>query len=94
MGPSKLEAANSDFHVKSRHGSSIIQINCPHLPQLCIFHSKTSLLVCDCRHQGFLISPGEGEGVFPSNMLMGLMCCWMGSHFHGWVDYNGLAFSL
>ena len=25
--------------------------------------------------------------------LMG-MCRWMGSHFHGWIDYNGVAFSL
>ena len=22
------------------------------------------------------------------------MCRWMGSHFHGWVDYDGVAFSL
>ena len=24
------------------------------------------------------------------------MCCWMGSHFNGWIDYNGsgVAFSL
>ena len=22
------------------------------------------------------------------------MCRWMGSHFHGWVDYIGIAFSL
>ena len=22
------------------------------------------------------------------------MCSWMGSHFHGWIDYNGVAFSL
>ena len=21
------------------------------------------------------------------------MCRWMGSHFHGWTDYNGVAFS-
>ena len=21
------------------------------------------------------------------------MCRWMGSHFHDWIDYNGLAFS-
>ena len=19
------------------------------------------------------------------------MCCWMGSHFHDWTDYNGVA---
>ena len=22
------------------------------------------------------------------------MCCWMGSHFHDWYDYNGVAFSI
>ena len=22
------------------------------------------------------------------------MCRWMGSHFHDWVDYNGVAFSI
>ena len=37
---------------------------------------------------------GEGGGmVLPSNRLMG-MCSWMGSHFHDWVDYNGVAFSI
>ena len=25
--------------------------------------------------------------------LMG-MCSWMGSHFHGWIDYNGLSYSV
>ena len=31
--------------------------------------------------------------VLPSNRLMG-MCRWIGSHFHGWIDYSGVAFSL
>ena len=31
-------------------------------------------------------------GALPSNRLMG-MCRWMGSHFHDWIDYNGVAFS-
>ena len=22
------------------------------------------------------------------------MCRWMGSHFHDWIDYNGVAFSM
>ena len=22
------------------------------------------------------------------------MCRWMGSHFHDWIDYNGVAFSI
>ena len=36
-------------------------------------------------------SPGR-EGVLPYKRLIG-MCCWMGSHFHDWIDYNGAAFS-
>ena len=35
---------------------------------------------------------GRGEGYFLIR-LMG-MCCWMGSHFHDWIDYNGVAFSI
>ena len=33
-------------------------------------------------------SPG---GVLPYKRLLG-MCRWMGSHFHDWTDYNGVAF--
>ena len=22
------------------------------------------------------------------------MCHWMGSHFHNWINYNGVAFSI
>ena len=36
--------------------------------------------------------PGGVGGVLPDKRLMG-MCCWMGSHFHDWIDYNGVAFS-
>ena len=35
----------------------------------------------------------SGGGVLPSNRLMG-MCCWLRSHFHDWIDYNGVAFSI
>ena len=34
-----------------------------------------------------------GGGLLASNRLMG-MCRWMGSHFHDWIDYNGVAFSI
>ena len=34
-----------------------------------------------------------GGGIFSINRLMG-MCHWMGSHFHNWIDYNGVAFSI
>ena len=32
-----------------------------------------------------------GGGVLPYKRLLE-MCCWMGSHFHDWIDYNGVAF--
>ena len=42
----------------------------------------------------FHLEGGGGWGmVLPSNGLMG-MCSRMASHFHGWVDYNGVAFSI
>ena len=37
-------------------------------------------------------APGGG-GVLPYKRLIG-MCRWMGSHFHAWSDYNGVAFSI
>ena len=37
------------------------------------------------------IRPGGGGGVLPYKRLLG-MCRWMGSHFHDWTDYNGVAF--
>ena len=42
---------------------------------------------------GMEASMGWGGGVLPYKRLMG-MCCWMGSHFHDWSDYNGVAFSI
>ena len=41
----------------------------------------------------FLLIVNNPGGVLPSNRLMG-MCRWMGSHFHDWIDYNGVAFSI
>ena len=38
----------------------------------------------------YIIPPGR---VLPYERLMG-MCCWMGSHFQDWIDYNGVAFSI
>ena len=32
-------------------------------------------------------------GLPPYKSLMG-MCRWMGSHFHDWIDCNGVAFSI
>ena len=39
------------------------------------------------------LNPPPGGGVLPYKSLMG-MCRWMGSHFHDWIDYNGVAFSI
>ena len=36
---------------------------------------------------------GGGGGLPPSYKLMGIYR-WMGSHFHDWIDYNGVAFSF
>ena len=35
----------------------------------------------------------RGEGVLPYKRLMG-KCRWMGSNFHDWIDYNGVAFLI
>ena len=37
--------------------------------------------------------PGGGGGARPYERLLG-MCRWMGSHFHDWTDYHGVAFSI
>ena len=34
-----------------------------------------------------------GGGVLPYKWLLG-MCRWMGSHFHDWIDFYGVAFSV
>ena len=36
------------------------------------------------------VTPGR---VLPYERLIG-MCRLMGSHFHDWIDYNGVAFSI
>ena len=36
---------------------------------------------------------GGGGGVLSYKRLMG-MYRWMRSHFHDWIDYNGVAFSI
>ena len=39
------------------------------------------------------VAPPWWGGVLPYKSLMG-MCRWMGWHFHDWIDYNGVAFSI
>ena len=57
--------------------------------------SRNSRTFSDCRAFSFLrpFSRGGGGGVLPYKRLMG-MCRRMGSHFHDWIDYNGVAFSI
>ena len=43
--------------------------------------------------QGLRGAGEAGEGVLPYKRLMG-MRHWLGSHFHNWVDYDGVAFSI
>ena len=40
-----------------------------------------------------MIYKEPGGGVLLYKRLMG-MRCWMGSHFHVCIDYNGVAFSI
>ena len=42
------------------------------------------VLVLDTRTRG-------GGGATSYKKLMG-MCRWMGSHFHDWIDFNGVTF--
>ena len=37
---------------------------------------------------------GGGGGCFLIKSLWGCACCWMGLHFHDWIDYSGVAFSI
>ena len=43
--------------------------------------------------QPVLLTGVGGGVVLPGNRLM-RMCGWMGSHFHCWIDHNGVAFLL
>ena len=52
--------------------------------------SLTSFLFCFCENPG----GGWGEDVLPDTSLIMGMCRWMGSHFHDWVDHNGVAHFL
>ena len=51
-----------------------------------IYHSRNLMFL------NLYLAPG-GWGVLPYKRLMG-MCCWMGPHFHDWIDYNGVPFSI
>ena len=57
---------------------------------------EATQLICLLRLTALLFPPPPppGRGVLPYKRRMG-MSRWMGSlgsHFHGWMDYNGVAF--
>ena len=45
-----------------------------------------------CSKEIIVLGRPEG-GALPYKRLMG-MCRWMLSHFHDWIDYKGVAFSI
>ena len=56
-------------------------------------HKSSRLQNIFDRFYCYFVSLKVPWGVLLSNGLM-VMCRWMGSHFYGWIDYNGVAFLL
>ena len=50
-------------------------------------------IFCPEKGHNLKVSFSTGGGGYFLIRLIG-MCRWMGSHFHGWIDYNGVAFSI
>ena len=49
--------------------------------------------------QNTVLQVGEVPKMFnepPNKWVQRLvgMCRWVGSHFHGWIDYNGVSYSI
>ena len=63
------------------------------LTRFCVEGFKTSTLAGFLDSKGTQHPGGGGRVVLPYKRLIG-MCRWMGSHFHDWSDYNGVAFSI
>ena len=53
-----------------------------------LLHVDQIVAACKCVEK----PPWGGRGALPYKRLMGT-CRWMGSHFHDWIDYHGVAFS-
>ena len=77
--------------VRSVTVQSVVDLRCyEKLPFLCVNKSPV--------RYGFRVGEKAagrwgGGGVLPYKRLM-RMCRWMGSHFHDWIDYNGVAHFL
>ena len=58
-----------------------------------LFKMINNEIICiPCLRLETLKSIGGGVGgILPYKRLTG-MCRWMGSHFHDWIDYNGVFF--
>ena len=52
-----------------------------------VHKDSLSLLMLLCNQDSFQ-KPGDTNKRLPG------MCRWMGSHFHDWTDYHGVAFSI
>ena len=62
---------------------------------IALAYERISIRETNCAIQWILSYPvnSPGGGLLPYKRLMG-MCRWMGSHFHDWIDYNGVALSI
>ena len=91
--PWKIKTSDNILHIQSaqcqfkRNQYSIMGQFRKFLRQSIIFSVFTDC-VASCQMR---LRKPEGR-VLPYKRLMG-MCRWMGSHFHDWIDYNGVAFS-
>ena len=83
--------------LSGRHYPSLLSLGTRFAKLTSIFVRCPGSLYCSmpwfvvCRLYVVVLDPG-GVGVLPYKRLMGM--CWMGSHFHDSIDYNGVAFSI
>ena len=93
--PAHKIVANLTLYLSHRHKKKL-----PRLTKTCVSCSRkrafcVSQTSVKQMWQGFFSSraPSRGGLVLPYKRLMG-MCRWMGSHFHDWIGYDGVAFSI
>ena len=54
-----------------------------------VLHHQCHILRAYVEYYKRAVSVSFGGGGVPYKRLLG-MCHWMGSHFHDWIDYNGI----
>ena len=79
------------FH--SNTGDKICEVLCDKVFQRGDLYGLENICEVLCCNGQFQDHKGCPGGVLPYKRLIG-MCRWMGSHFHDWSDYNGVAFSI